>query len=309
MHRGGAPGVERRARFPRTRGDAPDTAISSYPRNQLPPHTRGCTREFLAPREAVIASPAHAGMHLIQAELIFRSPGFPRTRGDAPPPLLDLLLEVMLPPHTRGCTRRGFDDYAARDASPAHAGMHPQGAVNARAARGFPRTRGDAPRRGPARRRWPRLPPHTRGCTLIGVGCRVGRPASPAHAGMHPKYRNRASGVSGFPRTRGDAPDRRRAAQRPPALPPHTRGCTRLGAGFRPCFLASPAHAGMHLLAPPAAPTIASFPRTRGDAPNPPPPRTTSPPLPPHTRGCTLEAALKRYVPVASPAHAGMHPV
>ena len=55
-------------------------------------------------------------------------------------------------------------------------------------------------------------------------------------------------------------------------------------------------------------PVAGSFPRTRGDAPTSPRRTRGSPPLPPHTRGCTGAWNRVGVVPSASPAHAGMHP-
>ena len=53
---------------------------------------------------------------------------------------------------------------------------------------------------------------------------------------------------------------------------------------------------------------IGGFPRTRGDAPDAGALYGAIQELPPHTRGCTLRAALASEGADASPAHAGMHP-
>ena len=111
--------------FPRTRGDAPHSLRRPHRRKRLPPHTRGCTGLPRNESYAARASPAHAGMHPLIAEQLSLKTSFPRTRGDAPSDGGDRCHRRPLPPHTRGCTRRGAQGDTHPRASPAHAGMHP----------------------------------------------------------------------------------------------------------------------------------------------------------------------------------------
>ena len=318
--------VERR--FPRTRGDAPRRRHRPWPQGPLPPHTRGCTVEEWIELSSIKASPAHAGMHRFHERLIDVEGGFPRTRGDAPRNRFPDALAEMLPPHTRGCTGHSMSASSSGGASPAHAGMHrtenppPKLKIASPAHAGmhrtifpdagkqssFPRTRGDAPSSSSTPPKRLSLPPHTRGCTHERTGTLSLARASPAHAGMHPALRSAGPVRRGFPRTRGDAPpvDYNLAANQ--ALPPHTRGCTRLEAPAICSTTASPAHAGMHPLGEEDSILPAGFPRTRGDAPVVRYAHVGRERLPPHTRGCTRLEPATRFRVLASPAHAGMHP-
>ena len=90
--------------FPRTRGDVPLNLMCSAHQSRLPPHTRGCTAGRRGARAAPHASPAHAGMYLVEKPPARISNGFPRTRGDVPQGLTAVGRGGGLPPHTRGCT-------------------------------------------------------------------------------------------------------------------------------------------------------------------------------------------------------------
>ncbi len=233
---------------------------------------------------------------------------FPRTRGDAPGLAVVRAGDAALPPHTRGCTRCKGPVRHGDGASPAHAGMHLSWSSTGMSISCFPRTRGDAPLGTAHLSAIQALPPHTRGCTVHGGRRIPGRRASPAHAGMHLARLGLASVLTSFPRTRGDAPEHPRHHGRRRWLPPHTRGCTlaAIRAGQRE--VASPAHAGMHPGSPATPWRMASFPRTRGDAPAEERAANANTSLPPHTRGCTFRIPYAPLVNPASPAHAGMHP-
>ena len=232
---------------------------------------------------------------------------FPRTRGDAPASWIRSARVATLPPHTRGCTvdlAAGAED---AQASPAHAGMHRTNASRSAGGRRFPRTRGDAPHSATSPRPPSTLPPHTRGCTCLSIEKRHSDTASPAHAGMHRSPGRHPAMSARFPRTRGDASGAAGRLARGGRLPPHTRGCTHIGGDGSGAPHASPAHAGMHLTLSSTAAAWASFPRTRGDAPRRRPRPGATPPLPPHTRGCTFSDVFRLSDLRASPAHAGMH--
>ena len=94
-------------------------------------------------------------------------------------------------------------------------------------------------------------------------------------------------GLSGFPRTRGDVPERESLGENTSEFPPHTRGCT----ATRPVPISrpdvSPAHAGMYLYSGGKKRGHPRFPRTRGDVPLLWLSDHSAAPFPPHTRGCT----------------------
>ncbi len=277
----------RRRGFPRTRGDVPYELMEVARVYGLPPHTRGCTERRELSRNAFTASPAHAGMYPLARSGPPTSLGFPRTRGDVPGSPCAGGGAAGLPPHTRGCTATGVVCRLSPDASPAHAGMYLVLKAMRAPVSGFPRTRGDVPWVELPIYRLTTLPPHTRGCTLFRAPSPLRLSASPAHAGM---YRSRpvvALGDRRFPRTRGDVPWTADRAKCGTVLPPHTRGCTRPGAGDDRPADASPAHAGMYPAPGGRATTATRFPRTRGDVPFTGASSDQSGALPPHTRGCT----------------------
>ena len=253
------------------------------------------------------ASPAHAGMYPSSSMVTSPPSRFPRTRGDVPVSLAGAGRAYSLPPHTRGCTPLSPESCGRATASPAHAGMYPRCAARRQPGRGFPRTRGDVPQALALIGVRPRLPPHTRGCTLPGETWITVPVASPAHAGMYRVRRRGRRAGGGFPRTRGDVPDAWERGYQMGLLPPHTRGCTRRGPPLRARRRASPAHAGMYRAARSRPRARPRFPRTRGDVPYSPSSPPASDRLPPHTRGCTPAAGEAVEGAAASPAHAGMY--
>ena len=111
--------------FPRTRGDVPFVYSNTSSQDWLPPHTRGCTLLWGDRADGLVASPAHAGMYLCSAPRAGLAGGFPRTRGDVPVVFVSVVLPILLPPHTRGCTIIRRIKRLRTLASPAHAGMYP----------------------------------------------------------------------------------------------------------------------------------------------------------------------------------------
>ena len=69
--------------------------------------------------------------------------------------------------------------------SPAHAGMYPGLSSLSMTWRSFPRTRGDVPYLELCQETLLAFPPHTRGCTGVGLLRAFLSPVSPAHAGMY----------------------------------------------------------------------------------------------------------------------------
>ena len=185
MYPTGGRRARRPRRFPRTRGDVPDSPNPLTLATTLPPHTRGCTSTTGGGTGGRTASPAHAGMYPRPRSEAGRGACFPRTRGDVPRGREAAPDARGLPPHTRGCTRRRAG--AGRDlrASPAHAGMYLGFIMSDGAEKGFPRTRGDVPLKANGLPLWAPLPPHTRGCTAEEIHPGAVGAASPAHAGMY----------------------------------------------------------------------------------------------------------------------------
>ena len=95
--------------FPRTRGDGPSIRRRlRSPPNLFPPHARGWTgSDRVVQTHVDSASPARAGMDLLDFTVVRTCPCFPRTRGDGPESIrTDRLVTEVLPPHARGWTQR-----------------------------------------------------------------------------------------------------------------------------------------------------------------------------------------------------------
>ena len=191
---------------------------------------------------------------------------------------------------------------------PAHAGMDPSRSPRSRSPRGLPRTRGDGPRSAPRSTAGTAASPHTRGWTQVAVAPGRVHHGFPAHAGMDPGARRRATTPSGLPRTRGDGPyDPERAIDWDLASP-HTRGWTlarRRSAAIRAGF---PAHAGMDPQDRQGGAFAAGLPRTRGDGPTVILGPAVMAAASPHTRGWTDLPPMPHRGRSGFPAHAGMDP-
>ncbi len=191
-------------------------------------------------------------------------------------------------------------------ASPAHAGIDPQAGGPSVCGRRFPRPRGDRPVGYGDMGKPATLPPPTRGSTHVRKRPAMLRRASPAHAGIDPSPRNVFMTDNCFPRPRGDRPAGIRLAGNMVMLPPPTRGST--PSQHLPVVLtqASPAHAGIDLVARSDRPGAGGFPRPRGDRPATDDDAVRAAGLPPPTRGSTHQIALAQPGNLASPAHAGI---
>ncbi len=156
--------------------------------------------------------------------------------------------------------------------------------------RRFPRTGGDGPGNRQCQRGHDRLPPHGRGWTSFGgnhstLGC-----ASPARAGMDRITRSRSNGATSFPRTGGDGPLDTVLELLRAMLPPYGRGWTFSVPAKLHALRASPARAGMDRSCSGRPTACTRFPRTGGDGPVSPRPRSYRLPLPPHGRGWTRDS-------------------
>ena len=114
--------------FPRIRGDVPSRWSERHRKETFSPHTRGCSGKPLMKFFELTVFPAYAGM-------------FPRRGGGIPP------MAGFFSPHTRGCSLTMIDTHAFLQVFPAYAGMFLKSSSFRRALVGFPRIRGDVPRR------------------------------------------------------------------------------------------------------------------------------------------------------------------
>ena len=200
-------------RLPRPRGDGP--SIGRSPTRQLPtglPRPRGDGPVGCAIAEAMLGSPAHAGMDRRCARCLAGALAW------APPPT------------------RGWTPGPRANGSPAHAGMDRGRRAATRTTRQAP-----PPTRGwtrPGSRARPRLPRRGRFLPIeemapgspAHAGMDLGmapviRNGSPAHAGMDRHQNARTMGL-GLPRPRGDGPPIRPARGTGLRAPPPTQGFT-----------------------------------------------------------------------------------
>ena len=213
-------------RFPRPRGDRPDTVQPLKRQTWLPPPTRGSTFVGFRSGFRIAASPAHAGIDPWLRWRSLRRSGFPRPRGDRPAATSGLESAVSLPPPTRGSTCRISTLAADVRASPAHAGIDPCSTPRRLAGNGFPRPRGDRPFLDAVCQAAERLPPPTRGSTCDLPPLLPRTVASPAHAGIDPMPLMSPCSSPSFPRPRGDRPTAFFGLRNRVLLPPPTRGST-----------------------------------------------------------------------------------
>ena len=109
---------------------------------------------------------------------------------------------------------------------PAYAGMFRSLRLRRRILSRFPRIRGDVPSRNPARSTSQSFSPHTRGCSRLVMFAPTGVTVFPAYAGMFPNFRFRYRWRPGFPRIRGDVPEKWWKDKTKDGFSPHTRGCS-----------------------------------------------------------------------------------
>ena len=234
-----------RTRFPRRRGDGPSVAPAFFLRPTFPPQARGWTRyadDYAAPLKV---SPAGAGMDPFPFRC--RRPGtsFPRRRGDGPWQKSKTWEEALFPPQARGWTPGGGPPRAEKAVSPAGAGMDRGDGFPPALSPGFPRRRGDGPKKAARKKAARKFPPQARGWTS-SIHDRNDRDSvSPAGAGMDPPRTTTRPPGAGFPRRRGDGPQTGCGAEPASRFPPQARGWTldrRLREQDHPV---SPAGAGM----------------------------------------------------------------
>ena len=93
-----------RYRFPRIRGDVPETVMLEQFKSLFSPHTRGCSFSYAKTCTLTTVFPAYAGMFLAQAEAKVSAASFPRIRGDVPGNKSPHPQSGVFSPHTRGCS-------------------------------------------------------------------------------------------------------------------------------------------------------------------------------------------------------------
>ena len=222
-------------RFPRPRGDGPRFGgVATGRRRRVSPPTRGWT---VARRPFVARSDQR----------------FPRPRGDGPQRKRLVAPIRRVSPPTRGWTwSQVHGPRSPRPASegfPAHAGMDLCDPLRPTASAGFPRPRGDGPRR-----------------TAPRFFCRGHRFPRPRGDGP---FRGLIPQSLRFPRPRGDGPFPD-ISPSPPARPvsPPTRGWTLPGAAAPALRTVSPPTRGWTRVGTVGARTAGWFPRPRGDGPS-----------------------------------------
>ncbi len=173
-------------------------------------------------------------------------------------------------------------------------------------AKGFLRSRGDAPTTATLSSHVSTVPPLTRRCAVGGSELVERGVGSSAHAEMRPPWACRPAPPSRFLRSRGDAPvalDRGHARDR---VPPLTRRCADFDSAGLQWAGGSSAHAEMRPCRQTTSPSSSRFLRSRGDAPSPGRDLTQSSRVPPLTRRCAARARPRAGWSAGSSAHAEM---
>ena len=112
-------------RFPRARGDGPDSRVGITPLPQVSPRTRGWTLSSRPPSPHNAGFPAHAGMDPCHPPDRRPDARFPRARGDGPILIPPIRSSCVVSPRTRGWTRLRHCGGGGAEGFPAHAGMDP----------------------------------------------------------------------------------------------------------------------------------------------------------------------------------------
>ena len=193
---------------------------------EFSPRTRGCSHLRCLKRIAPNVFPAHAGMFLDGPLYVVAKPRFPRARGDVPHSCRLIIRRPRFSPRTRGCSSPQTMPSSEKSVFPAHAGMFRSSRATERTIRRFPRARGDVPLFQGQLVYWHTFSPRTRGCseTLDAAGLLL--TVFPAHAGMFRQNHAHSHLRPGFPRARGDVPNRQSVKEAWKGFSPRTRGCS-----------------------------------------------------------------------------------
>ena len=234
--------------------------------------------------------------------------GFPRRRGDGPESQAPGTPELKFPPQARGWTHSDWVRTLRAAVSPAGAGMDRPEEERGAVVVSFPRRRGDGPQRVNPPRKPLTFPPQARGWTSDRFSDAADRYVSPAGAGMDPRPRARTARPPGFPRRRGDGPQRVNPPRKPLTFPPQARGWTSDRFSDAADRYVSPAGAGMDPRPRARTARPPGFPRRRGDGPRGSAGAVSSSGFPPQARGWTEQVGVARRFDRVSPAGAGMDP-
>ncbi len=184
MARAEAIRAEARLRFPRPRGDGPNSSSSLRRMSLFSPPTRGWPDQQSSRYNSPGVFPAHAGMARDRTKAHPPGLSFPRPRGDGPAAVPEDIFMRWFSPPTRGWPGRVPRWSNGTPVFPAHAGMARRKVVSSLMAGSFPRPRGDGPRALRAHQILILFSPPTRGWPEKLFRFCVFSLVFPAHAGM-----------------------------------------------------------------------------------------------------------------------------
>ena len=275
-------------RFPRVRGDVPQSRVLLRHPPWFSPRARGCSRfdETLDRFDGVF--PACAGMFPTPKVRRLGGSSFPRVRGDVPMCVTSSDQGAPFSPRARGCSM--FDPFMKgwEKVFPACAGMFLIMRIRLKIGIWFS--------------------PRARGCSSSAHKTLRGKQVFPACAGM---FRTKPAWVearSRFPRVRGDVPRGCPVEDKGHTFSPRARGCSSLMDFTRLDMPVFPACAGMFPTRPGGNRGGNRFPRVRGDVP----PRVYQTrqhdKFSPRARGCSHLSVVSAVDNRVFPACAGMFP-
>ena len=221
--------------------------------------------------------------------------------------LLDTIISLSaFSPRARGCSGFGRCSRNPQYVFPACAGMFRPSTSSEPGDLSFPRVRGDVPssRRASRKNQW--FSPRARGCSDLAESLMQSYLVFPACAGMFRHHQGGDRRPHRFPRVRGDVPSRIVVTVSPSLFSPRARGCSEAAQGLSEPFDVFPACAGMFLEARTNDAGHRSFPRVRGDVPDPGYDLRGAAQFSPRARGCSSYPAWQRNNATVFPACAGM---
>ena len=230
---GMVPSRRRRSRHarpaPRTRGDGPVLGGAGGVLAGCSPHPRGWSDAGRLGIGYLVLLPAPAGMVPRFSACSAAVRPAPRTRGDGPVAIRELLSLTDCSPHPRGWSQDDRRAGVRRTLLPAPAGMVPNSGSTPPISATAPRTRGDGPAGALPPASAPGCSPHPRGWShrrLVQGGMTW---LLPAPAGMVPPWASTGRPVGPAPRTRGDGPQMEDLAEIVSVCSPHPRGWSHRG--------------------------------------------------------------------------------
>ncbi len=294
--------------MPRSRGDGPVTRVEEAVRGRVAPLARGWTRDRLQGRRALVGCPARAGMDPRSDPCASVCSRLPRSRGDGPDSIRNVMTKVSVAPLARGWTR-GRQARRPRDLGcPARAGMDPSPRSRRRIRLWLPRSRGDGPSRSESFISASLVAPLARGWTRQFRRVRSPHLGCPARAGMDPGLIQPSRNSSRLPRSRGDGPNVRPFVVREDRVAPLARGWTQRMSTRLEFGDGCPARAGMDPSDASLQGTQSGLPRSRGDGPSAGRGSPATGRVAPLARGWTRARATTWCRRGGCPARAGMDP-